>query len=264
VATNSDLTDIIIDRILPGIKGMNEEIGEALREGLQAKLEVLGQAFVVHYNFTLPDAYSVEVVGLTKPEGKSSGRMVFQFLDPFDVQEGSILQIKGARDYWKVIDTEDVVEYGTLVRFEVYVEKVNVAGQPSRSPSGRIAKYQTEIHLSNSTIGILNTGEIEDVQSISVNASSLTESGHAEMAKAIKELTEAVAANQELLVDQRAFVLQNLEELSRQALLPQNERLKSGVITSLLSGVGVSLNGVAGLAQIWSTWGTTIGKFFGL
>jgi hypothetical protein len=35
------------------------------------------------------------------------------------------------------------------------------------------------------------------------------------MAKAIKELTEAVATNQELSADERAYTLENLEELSR-------------------------------------------------
>lgn len=243
---------------------MNEGIGEALREAFEAKLEALGQAFLVHSNLNTPDASQFEVAGLIKSEGKIAGQMVFQFLDSIDVQAGSIIQIKGGRDYWKVIDTEDVVKYGTLVKFEVHVEKVNVTGQPTRSSSRVNTTYKTEIHLSNSTVGILNTGEIEDVQSISVNVSALAESGHAEMAKAIKELTEAVAASQELSVDERAYVLENLEELSKQALLPPNERAKSGVIKSLVTGVGASLSAAGGLAEVWSTWGEAIRTFFGL
>jgi hypothetical protein len=242
---------------------MNEGIGEALREAFEAKLEALGQAFIVHSNLNTPDASQVEVTGLIKTEGRSTGRMVFQFLDPIDIQAGSILQIKGGRDYWKVVDTEDVVKYGTLVKFEVYVEKVNIAGQPTRSSSRGNTTYKTEIHLSNSTVGILNTGEIEDVRSISVNVSTLAETGHAEMAKAIKELTEAVATNQELSAGERAYVLENLEELSRQALLPPDERAKSGVIKSLVSGVGASVSAAGGLAEVWSTWGEQIRTFFG-
>lgn len=242
---------------------MSEDIGEALREAFEAKLEALGQPFIVHSNLNTPDASQIEVNGLIESEGRSTGRMVFQFLDPIDVQAGSILQIRGGRDYWKVVDTEDIVKYGVLVKFEVYVEKVNIAGQPTRSSSRGNTTYKTEIHLSNSTVGILNTGEIEDVQSISVNISTLAESGHAEMAKAIKELTEAVAASQELSADERAYVLENLEELSKQALLPPNERAKLGVIKSLASGVGASLSAAGGVAEVWSTWGGAIRAFFG-
>ncbi len=244
---------------------MNEGIGEALREAFEAKLEALGQPFIVHSNLNTPDATQIEVNGLIKSKGRSTGRMVFQFLDPIDAHAGdSILQIKGSRDYWRVIDTEDVVEYGTLIKFEVRVEKVNIAGKVTRPSSSGNTTYITEIHLSNSPVGILNTGEIEDIQSISVNVSTLAESGHAELAKAIKELTEAVAASQELSADERAYVLENLEALSEQALLPPNERAKSGVIKSLVAGVGASLSAAGGLAEVWSTWGAAIRAFFGL
>src|SRR5687768_1426114 len=98
---------------------MSEEIGEALREAFEAKLEALGQPFILHSNINTLDASQIEVNGLIKSEGRNTGRMVFQFLDPIDVKAGSILQIKGGRDFWKVIDTEDVVEHGVLVKFEV-------------------------------------------------------------------------------------------------------------------------------------------------
>lgn len=120
------------------------------------------------------------------------------------------------------------------------------------------------INLQNSTIGILNAGEIEDVQSISVNVSSLVESGHDEVAKALKELTEAVAASSEISPGERAYVLENLEEISKQAALPSEERAKPGVLKSVLSGVASTLGAAGGLAEVWSTWGNVIRAFFGL
>ncbi len=241
---------------------MSEGIGEAFREGFEAIFEVMAQTIIVHENFNTPNAASYEVKGLKNTESKSSKQVVFQFLNPLDIHVGAVLQVKGSRDYWRVTDTEDVVEDGTFINFEARVEKINVAGQATRS-SSRGATYKTEIHLSNSTIGILNTGEIEDVQSISVNVSTLAESGHAEIAKAIKELTEAVAANQNLPADDRAYLLENLEELSRQAALPPEQRAKSGVIKSLVSGLAGSLSAAGGLAEVWSTWGAPIRAFFG-
>jgi len=242
---------------------MGEGIGEAFREGFEAIFEVMAQTIIVHENFNTPNATSYEIKGLKNTESKTSKQVVFQFLDPLDIHVGAVLQVKGSRDYWRVTDTEDIVEDGTFLNFEARVEKINVAGQPTRSSTRGATTYKTEIHLSNSTIGILNTGEIENVRSISVNVSTLAESGHAEIAKAIKELTETVAANQELPADERSYILENLEELSRQAALPPEERAKSGVIKSLVSGVGASLSAAGGLAEVWSTWGVPIRAFFG-
>lgn len=110
---------------------MDEGIGEALREAFEATLEVLGNTFVIHDNFGSSDAKTFEAVGLKEIDEKGK-TPVFQFLDPIDVKIGSIIQIKGGRDFWKVVDTEDVVEYGTFVKFEVYIEKVDISGQPTR------------------------------------------------------------------------------------------------------------------------------------
>lgn len=124
-------------------------------------------------------------------------------------------------------------------------------------------KSKTEIHLHSSIVGILNTGEIENVQSISVNVANLARNGHEEIARALKELTEAVAMNEGLDSAERAFVLENLEELSRQAALVPEERSKTGVIKSIWLGVASSIGAAGGLAEVWSTWGNTIRTFFG-
>lgn len=120
------------------------------------------------------------------------------------------------------------------------------------------------INLQNSTVGVLNAGEIENVKSISVNVSTLAKSGHDDVAVALKELTEAVADSTEISPDERAYVLENLEELSKQAALAPEERAKSGVIKSILSGVATTLSAAGGLAEVWSTWGSAIRVFFGL
>jgi hypothetical protein len=84
------------------------------------------------------------------------------------------------------------------------------------------------------------------------------------VAKALKELTEAVASCQEISSEARSDILENLEELSKQAALTPEKRAKAGVIKSILSGVGASIGAVAGLAKIWSVWGNSIRAFFGV
>jgi hypothetical protein len=119
-----------------------------------------------------------------------------------------------------------------------------------------------ELTLNNSPVGILNTGEIEDVDSISVNVSTLVKSGHDDIALALSELTNAVTKNVDLSADERSYVLENLEELSRQAALPHYERAKPNVIKSIAAGVGRSLSAAGSLAAVWSTWAKAINDYF--
>ncbi|HHT9123355.1 MAG TPA: hypothetical protein ACFYEF_10855 [Candidatus Wunengus sp. YC63] len=120
------------------------------------------------------------------------------------------------------------------------------------------------INISNSNIGILNTGEIEDIQSISVNITSLSESGAHEVAEAIKQITEAVSKSSDLVATNKSMVLEQLEELSEQALLPAENRSKPGILKAIISTLATTLAAAGGLAEVWSTWGPAIQKFFGL
>lgn len=120
------------------------------------------------------------------------------------------------------------------------------------------------INISNSNIGILNTGEIEDIQSISVNITNLSKSGAHEIAESIKQITEAVSKSHDLTESTKLTVLEQLEELSKQALIPIETRSKSGIIKAIISTLATTLGAAGGLAEVWSTWGPSIQKFFGL
>lgn len=121
-----------------------------------------------------------------------------------------------------------------------------------------------QVSVTGGTVGILNVGEIKDVESISSNAYDLSTSGAAQVAEAIACISEAVLHNSELDDATRADLLHQMKELSRQALLPAQERAPSGVLRAITSAASTSLQTVAALAQVWSTWGAPIGKFFGL
>ena len=120
------------------------------------------------------------------------------------------------------------------------------------------------IAISGGTVGVVNVGEIKDVQSISTNAYDLTISGASDVAKALTCLAEAVVHSRDLPDKARAEVLHQLTELSRQALLPANERVPSGILRAIVAAASNSLQSAAALAQVWSTWGAQIQRFFGL
>jgi hypothetical protein len=120
------------------------------------------------------------------------------------------------------------------------------------------------INIDRSVIGMLNAGQIQDVQNISINVSALVESGNSDVAQALKTLTESVAASEDISDEQRTELLEQLDELSSQAALPPEKRAKSGVIKAILASLGAGLSVAGNLAQIWSTWGATISSFFGV
>ena len=125
-------------------------------------------------------------------------------------------------------------------------------------------KQMTEIRISNSTIGILNTGQINNIKSIAVNIGKLNNSGLTDVADAINALTDAVAASNELEDEVKTSTLEQLESLSEQALLPAKERMKPSILKAIGATVASTLSAAGGLAEIWSTWGPAIMKFFGI
>jgi hypothetical protein len=107
-------------------------IAHAHQQVFKTMLRVKGQTIIVHENFNTPEATYYEVKGLRSTAGNRSSQVVFQFPEPLDFKVGAVLQAKGSRDYWRVTDTEDIVEEDKFINFEACVEKINVAGQPTR------------------------------------------------------------------------------------------------------------------------------------
>jgi hypothetical protein len=142
-----------------------------------------------------------------------------------------------------------------------FLGRVPVPQMPSRTIKGNITL--NNINIDRSTIGVLNTGQMQEIQQIDVNISKLDQRAEADVAEALKALTEAIVSNQDISVEQRSELVEQLHELSDQALLPPNQR-KIGIVRAIVVGLSSSLNAVSGLATIWATWGATIRSSFGL
>jgi hypothetical protein len=107
-------------------------IAHAYQQAFKTMLRIKGQTIIVHENFNTPEATYYEVKGLRNTAGNRSSQVVFQFPEPLDFKVGAVLQAKESRDYWRVTDTEDIVEEDKFINFEARVEKINLAGQPTR------------------------------------------------------------------------------------------------------------------------------------
>lgn len=104
-------------------------IAQAHQLAFKTVMRLRGQTIIVHEHFNTPETTSYEVKGFKNTEGKNSRRVIFQFPEALDIPVGAVLQVKGSRDYWLIIDTEDIVEENTFINFVARVVKINLAGQ---------------------------------------------------------------------------------------------------------------------------------------
>lgn len=119
------------------------------------------------------------------------------------------------------------------------------------------------INIDRSTIGVLNTGQMQGIEKIDANISRLGKTKQPDSAEAFRALTEAIVVSGEISAETRSELVEQLQELSSQALLSPDQR-KTGVIRPVVDALSSSLNTVSALATIWATWGNTKWSYFGL
>lgn len=121
----------------------------------------------------------------------------------------------------------------------------------------------TNIHISDSQVGLLNTGTIERVQSIDQVVTALHGHGDISMGQALKELSEGIISAKEIADTKKNELLDQLKFLGEQA---NNEKSKrnSGVIAATLQFLENGLSSIGALSSAWGKWGPIISKFFGL
>ena len=102
------------------------------------------------------------------------------------------------------------------------------------------------IHVENSTIGVINTGDVKSIDSV---VSTAKNSGNEALASTLKNFTEAVLSATDLNQEQKNDVISQLAFLSQQAIV--NEKQAPGVIRSIIAGIERTINGVASLIALW-------------
>lgn len=103
------------------------------------------------------------------------------------------------------------------------------------------------INVSNSQIGVLNSGTIENVDA---TVTVLKQGASPELAAAVTALSESVIASAELAAESKNQVLELLYALSSEAVAPKEKR-KMTVVRALLSKLSGILSGVGAIAGLW-------------
>lgn len=114
------------------------------------------------------------------------------------------------------------------------------------------------IHVTNSVVGVLNTGWIETVDNA---VTTLNKSGDADVAVAISGLTEAVINAVDAANENKNQVLEILSVIAAEAAAPKKQR-RTAAIRPLISEAATLVGGIAGLSQLWERYGPIIQAFF--
>jgi hypothetical protein len=115
------------------------------------------------------------------------------------------------------------------------------------------------IRVDNSTIGVINTGNMETVD---LSVSALAQEGQADLAAALTNLTNAVLSNNDIHIDIKNQIVEILSIISSEATAPPEKR-RNSVAETLLSHLERLLRLSNQLGEVWERWGPTIRAAFG-
>jgi hypothetical protein len=102
------------------------------------------------------------------------------------------------------------------------------------------------IRVENSTVGVINTGDVKSIDSV---VSTAKTAGNEGLASALKDFTEAVLNTVDLQQDQKNEVVGQLAFLSQQAMAQQKQA--PSVMRAIISGIERAINGSASLITLW-------------
>ncbi len=102
--------------------------------------------------------------------------------------------------------------------------------------------------ISESKIGVINTGEIHRID---MAMARIGKQGPTGLAAALKDFTEAIIDREELGPSQKNELLEQVAEISEQLARPPEKRQK-GILRALLGGVQKTITTVAALSETWS------------
>ena len=126
---------------------------------------------------------------------------------------------------------------GSLPRHEIPKPPVHIGDQTVNA-----------INVSNSNVGVINTGNVER---ISVSLRNVRASGDLATADAIERLAKTVIADKSLGAEVKDEVLENLSYVTLQASTPQNVRQKS-IGRHCIERLSQLLSTAANVATVWT------------
>lgn len=117
---------------------------------------------------------------------------------------------------------------------------------PPPFPAGNFVLHH--LNVTGSTVGSINTGTI---QNLDTHIQVAQQSGHGEVAEAVKALAQALLLDKELDGSVKAEVADNLDFLLAQTEVDPASRQKKGLLSAALAACERGLAASASLATLW-------------
>jgi hypothetical protein len=115
------------------------------------------------------------------------------------------------------------------------------------------------ISVNNSTVGVINSGSIGTIDTA---LTVIKQSGETQLAAALKGLSEAIIASNEIQTETKNQMLEILSVLSTEATAPK-ERRHSTVVGALIAKFRELVGLTKDLSALWSQWGPIITSALG-
>ena len=115
------------------------------------------------------------------------------------------------------------------------------------------------IQVTNSELGVLNTGNIQNVDS---TVTVLKTSGNSELAETITQLSETVIKSN-ISNDIKNQIIELLDAISTEAVAPQDKRRKS-VVGALLAKLSAIMSNVECFSELWQKAKSVFENIFGI
>jgi len=119
------------------------------------------------------------------------------------------------------------------------------------------------IKISNSTVGMLNTGTLANLKDVEFTVELMQRQGQGELAKALAELTQAVFDSKDISKEAKEEISQQLRFIATQ-INTKPESRQSGLIKAILSGVRTNIATAAALVTILDKVEPAIRSFLGI
>lgn len=129
-----------------------------------------------------------------------------------------------------------------------------VLGFPSQGPSFDMSVFKpsrniklSTINVNNSVVGNISTEEVGNIQ---VSLNKINSGGDTETATKLHELTSTIISAQEIDVEKKNEILEQISLLTEQISLPAQNR-KKGIIKAAASAIKESAATITSLASAW-------------
>jgi hypothetical protein len=134
----------------------------------------------------------------------------------------------------------------------------------SQLKEDRLSKIEVTVREGGTIGNVIISERIQDsFNKAHMPITVLKESHKSDIADALRHIADEVAVSEELSEEEKDEVLERLAEIGHQAELPVDKRIRA-LVRDLLAGTAGVIGAAGGLAGVWSTWGPTISRFFGL